>query len=80
VTFALADGSTLVLAEAGTICGPGNSNQSHASGRSFGHPGFATATWTVQSATGQFTGLTGGGTDVLRLAGADVAGAYTTGP
>jgi hypothetical protein len=77
ITFQLADGSTLVLDENGTACGPGKSNLSNASGNSYGHPGNATGSWSVQSADGQFTGTTGTGTDTLRFAGADVSGSYT---
>lgn len=77
VTFQLADGSTLVLAEDGTACGPGKSNLSNASGNSYGHPGDAAGSWTVQSADGQFSGTTGTGTDALHFAGADVSGSYT---
>jgi len=77
VTFKLADGSTLVLGENGTACGPGKSNLSNASGNSYGHPGDADATWKVQSADGQFSGTTGTGTDALQFAGAAVSGSYT---
>src|SRR5215831_11077790 len=56
VTFELADRSTLVLNEDGTVCGPGKSNLSNASSKSFGHPGDASGSWTVQSADGQFAG------------------------
>jgi hypothetical protein len=77
VTFQLADGSTLVLDENGTACGPGKSNLSNASGNSYGHPGDATGSWTVQSADGQFSSITGTGTDALEFAGAAVSGSYT---
>lgn len=77
VTFQLADRSTLILDENGTACGPGKSNLSNASGNSYGHPGDATGSWTVQSADGQFSATTGTGTDTLEFAGADVSGSYT---
>jgi hypothetical protein len=77
VTFELADRSALVLNEDGAACGPGQSNLSNASSKSFGHPGDASGNWTVQSADGRFTGLTGSGTDALHLAGAATAGTYS---
>lgn len=77
VTFELADRSRLVLHEAGTACGPGNSNLSSASSNSYGHPGTANGNWFVQSADGQFSGMTGTGTDDLQYAGAVSAGTYT---
>ena len=77
VTFTLADGSTLLLDENGTACGPGKSNLSNAAGNSYGHPGDAAGNWTVQSADGKFSGTTGTGTDALRFAGAHVSGSYT---
>lgn len=77
VTYQLADGSTLVLDENGTACGPGKSSLSNASANSYGHPGDATGSWTVQSADGQFSGMTGTGTDALHFAGADTSGTYT---
>lgn len=77
VTFQLSDTSTLVLNESGTACGPGKSNLSNASANSYGHPGDATGRWTVQSADGLFSGMTGTGTDALHFAGAHVSGSYT---
>jgi hypothetical protein len=69
----LSDSSTLVLNEANFVfCHPGNSGNTpgfwpHA----YGHPGDGNGNWTVQEATGQFSGLTGGaGTDTLRTNGA----------
>lgn len=76
VTFELQDGSTLVLAETGTACAPGNSVVAPDS--SFGHPTYATGAWAAQSATGQFAELTGTtGTDTLHIAGAQSSGTYT---
>lgn len=80
VTFELADTSTLVLAETGTACAPGNSNSAPTS-TSFGHPNSPSGSWTVQSANGQFDGLTGAtGTDTLNIAGAHASGSYTQTP
>jgi hypothetical protein len=75
-TFELSDGSTLTVNETGLVCGPGNSAASEPP-TSFGHPSYATGSWTVAGATGQFQGLTGTGTDVLQAAGAELSGAYT---
>jgi hypothetical protein len=79
VTFELADDSMLVLNENGIACGPGKSNLSNASSRSFGHPADVSGNWTVQTADGRFTGLTGSGsgTDTLHAAGAAAAGTYS---
>lgn len=75
-TFELKDGSTLVLNESGLVCAPGNSQS--APPQSFGFPEYANnSNWTVQSAGGQFSGLTGGaGTDVLHAAGRQISGTY----
>lgn len=77
VTFALVDGSTLVLDDAGLICGPGASFLNSGSPHSFGNPFDLTGSWTVLSATGQFGSITGPGTDSLHLAGAYGSGTYT---
>jgi hypothetical protein len=77
----LSDGSTLVLNESGLVCAPGNS--SSAPPQSFGFPVYAkNSSWTVESGSGQFSGLTGSGTDTLRSAGARISGTYsgTLGP
>ena len=73
-TFELSDGSTLVLNESGLVCAPGNS--ASAPPQSFGFPEYANSSWTVESATGQFSELTGGGTDTLHAAGAHISGTY----
>ena len=74
-TFELSDGSTLVLNESGLVCAPGNS--ASAPPQSFGFPEYANSSWTVESATGQFSGLTGGaGTDALHADGARISGTY----
>jgi hypothetical protein len=51
---------------------PGNSGNSTASSRSFGHPNIIDSDWIVDTSdsTGIFSGLTGGsGTDILHFAG-----------
>lgn len=76
-TFALADGSTLVLDDTGLICGPGASFLNSGSPHSFGNPFDLTGSWTVISGTGQLRSITGPGTDTLDLAGAYGSGKYT---
>jgi hypothetical protein len=79
VAFELQDSSTLTRAETGTACAPGDSIV--APDNSYGHPTYATGTWTVQTATGQFHELTGAtGTDTLHIAGAHSSGTYTETP
>jgi hypothetical protein len=75
-TFTLADGSTLTLDEAGTVCGPGNSFFS-TSGANWGNPIDASGTWVVQDGTRQFSGMTGSGTDTIHNAGAHASAIYT---
>lgn len=77
VTFVLGDGSTLVLDESGTVCGPGNSLSAPRSLKSYGNPFTIIGSWTVQNASGQFQSLTGAGTDTLKTAGAQISGTYT---
>ena len=80
--------STLVLDEAGSICGLGHDGAAYrgyfAEGsKAFGHPFAFVGNWTVDPAsTGQFAGRTGSGTDRIDLAGAHVGGSYngTLGP
>lgn len=74
-TFTVRDGSRLVLAEERTVCGPG---QSLGAGGAYeyGNPTHVAGTWTVQEATGQFSGLGGSGTSTAFLAGARVTGSY----
>ena len=76
VTFTLADSSTLTLDEAGRDCSPGNSFSSYPL-HSYGQPQEASGTWVVQDATGQFAGMTGSGTNTLRIRGADFRATYT---
>jgi hypothetical protein len=71
----LSDGGALVLDESGLVCAPGNS--ASAPPQAFGFPEYAqNSSWTVVSATGPFSGLTGG-TDALHAAGARISGAYS---
>ena len=66
----LSDDSTLVLDESGLVCGPGNSYPALPP-TSFGGPLKSTGSWTVDPlSNGQFSGLTGAGTDALHTAGA----------
>jgi hypothetical protein len=75
--------STLVLDEAGNICGLGHDGAAYrgyfAEGsKAFGHPFTFVGSWTVDAAsTGQFAGRTGSGTDLVDLAGAHAGGSYT---
>jgi hypothetical protein len=82
--FTLSDGSTLALAESGNICYPGKDGAGFFSapfGTSYGGPINFNGTWTVDTGnfppTGQFAGLSGSGTDVIRGAGAHALGSYT---
>jgi hypothetical protein len=78
VTFMLGDGSTLVLNEGGSVCGPGNSLVAQLNAPAVGNPAYASGNWTVASATGQFDGLAAAtGTDVLHAAGAQTSGTYS---
>lgn len=74
----LSDGSTLVLDEGGLLCVPGNSS-SNAPPQSRGFPFYVNnSSWTVDPvSTGQFSGLTGSGTDAARGAGAKLSGTYS---
>jgi len=76
VTLALGDGSTLTLDEAGTDCSPGNSFSSYPR-HSYGQPQSADGNWVVQGGTGVFAGLTGSGTNTLRITGARLTAKYT---
>ena len=69
------NGSTLVLDESGLVCAPGNSYPGPPS--EVGVPLYAEGNWTVESASGAFSGLTGGGTDTLHSAGARISGTYS---
>jgi hypothetical protein len=76
-TFELVSGGgTLVLDETGLVCAPGNS--ASAPPQSLGFPEYASSSWTVDSlSNGQFSGLTGSGTDALHAAGAHFSGTYS---
>lgn len=76
VTFTLRNGSMLTLDEAGRDCGPGNSFSSYPL-HSYGQPQTANGSWVVRDGTGAFTGLTGSGTNTLRITGAHLTAAYT---
>jgi hypothetical protein len=77
VTFALGDGSTLILDENGTACQPGNALSAPGGSVSDGNPFTFNGSWTVESAGGQFGSITGEGTDTLHAAGARVTGTYS---
>jgi hypothetical protein len=76
-TFELLNGGgTLILDESGLVCAPGNSGS--APPQSHGFPEYASSSWTVDPlSNGQFSGLTGSGTDALHAAGAHFSGTYT---
>ena len=73
--FILADGSRLVLDESGAACGPGNSFFTTPP-TSWGNPTEVEGSWTVSEATGQFTGLTGSGTNKATSTGARLTAVY----
>lgn len=66
-TFTLPDGSKLTMDESGTFCLPGNSFPT--GGISFGNPRTFFGNWTVRIARGEFSGITGSGTDTGLSAG-----------
>ena len=68
-TITLADGSSLVLMETGTVCFPGKSSLAPGTAKSFGNPFRIEATFTIVSGTGVFEGAQGSGTDVNMAAG-----------
>jgi hypothetical protein len=75
-TFELGDGSTLVLDESGVSCGPDGSFLKGPLFTAYGNPRSWSGTWEVQSATGQFDGLTGSGAVSGLTAGAAVKATY----
>jgi len=83
ITLTSEQASTLVLDEAGNLCGLGHDGDAYRAyfvqgSQSFGHPFAIVGSWTVDSAsTGQFAGLAGSGTDRINLAGASIGGSYT---
>ena len=75
-------GSTLVVDESGSLCGLGHDGAAYRGyfnegSKAFGHPFAIAGSWHVDSASGQFAGLTGSGTDLVHIAGAHAAGSYT---
>jgi hypothetical protein len=79
-TLASDPGSTLVLDESGPLCGPGKDAAGYfkESPKAYGHPFTIVGSWTVDpTSTGQFFGLTGSGSDLVNVAGANVAGSYS---
>ena len=70
---------TLTLSESGLVCAPGNSGSVPPQFVVYGFPEYANnSSWTVDTATGAFSGLTGGaGTDALHAAGARISGTYS---
>jgi hypothetical protein len=75
VSFSLEDTSTLTLQESGTVCGPGKSFFA-TPGSSYGNPAYGEGTWSVTSASGQFAGLSGEGTNSFHIAGAALSAEY----
>lgn len=64
----LSGGGTLILDESGLVCAPGNSGS--APPQSHGFPEYARSSWTVDPlSNGQFSGLTGSGTDASPVRG-----------
>jgi hypothetical protein len=82
-TLAGEPGSTLVVDESGNLCGLGHDGAAYrgylnGGPNSYGHPFAIVGNWTVdRGSSGQFSGLAGSGTDLLKLAGAHIAGTYT---
>lgn len=73
--FILTDGSRLVLDESGAACGPGNSFF-NTPPHSWGNPTEVEGSWTVAETTGQFSGLTGSGTNSAHSTGAHLSAVY----
>jgi hypothetical protein len=76
-------GSTLVVDESGSLCGLGHDGSAYRGyfnegSKAFGHPFEIVGSWAIDSASGQFAGLTGSGTDQVHVAGAHAAGSYTS--
>jgi hypothetical protein len=79
-TLASDPGSTLVLDESGPLCGPGKDAAGYfkEGAKAYGHPFTFVGSWTVDpTSTGQFFGLAGSGSDLVNVAGANVAGSYS---
>lgn len=82
-TLASDPASILVLDEAGSLCGLGHDGAAYRGyfsepSQAYGHPFAIVGDWSVDPAsTGQFFGLAGSGTDLVKIAGAYFAGSYT---
>lgn len=82
-TLASDPSSTLMLDESGSLCGLGPNGAAYRGyfaepPQAYGHPFAIVGNWTVDPiSTGQFSGLTGSGTDLIKVAGAHDAGIYT---
>jgi hypothetical protein len=79
-TLAGDPGSTLVLDESGPLCAPGNDGAAFfkEGAKAYGHPFTIVGSWSVDpTSTGQFAGLSGSGTDLVKTAGAHAAGSYS---
>ena len=79
-TLASDPGSTLVLDESGPLCGPGKDAAGYfkEGAKAYGHPFTFVGSWTVDpTSTGQFFGIAGAGSDLVNVAGANVAGSYS---
>ena len=74
--FTLGDGSTLTLDESGTACGAGPTFLKGPLFVAYGNPRTFSATWEVVGGTGQFSGMTGSGTDAGHTAGASLRASY----
>ena len=81
-TLAADPRSILVLDESGDLCGLGHDGAAYRAyfvqgSNAYGHPFAIVGNWTADSAsTGQFSGVTGAGTDLINVAGANIAGTY----
>ena len=81
-TLASDPASTLVLDEAGSVCGLGNDGAAYRgyfneASQAYGHPFAIVGTWAADAAsTGQFFGFAGSGTDLVKIAGAHFGGSY----
>jgi hypothetical protein len=81
-TLASDPSSTLVLDEAGSLCGLGHDGAAYRGyfnepSQAYGHPFAIVGSWSVDAAsTGRFFGLAGSGTDLVKIAGAQFAGSY----
>jgi hypothetical protein len=71
-------GGTLTYSEIGTVCAPGNSASAPRQ-EPFGSPWTdITGTWTADTGTGVFAGVSGGGSDSAKITGPETRGTYTS--